>query len=126
MSTLDPKRLASLLLVTGEGAHRAVADLVNHLDAVPHVRKSHVAAAARVGQQALDPLSRQWRHGRTAGDGSGEGACDDCKARSFSKGSSSKGIKAIDLRLPGEMIVELAAPVAPERDVKKFKVSQQQ
>ncbi len=42
------------------------------------------------------------------------------------QGLLSKGIKGIDLRLPGEMIVELAAPVVPDKDVKKFKVSQQQ
>jgi cell division protein FtsQ len=38
----------------------------------------------------------------------------------------SKGIKGIDLRLPGEMIVELAVTVASDKDVKNLKVSQQQ
>ena len=36
------------------------------------------------------------------------------------------GIKSIDLRLPGEVIVQLAEPVAPEKDIKDFKVSQKQ
>lgn len=124
MSTLDPKRLASLLLVTGEGAHLAVADLVRDLDAVSHVRK-HVTAAARVGH-------RRWTlyldNGITVAlpETGAEHALATIAKLDRSQGLLSKGIKAIDLRLPGEMIVELAAPVAPERDVKNFKVSQQQ
>ncbi|MGE0239561.1 MAG: cell division protein FtsQ/DivIB [Parvibaculaceae bacterium] len=124
MSTLDPKRLASLLLVTGEGAHRAVADLVGELDAVPRVKK-HVAAAARVGQ-------RRWTlyldNGVTVAlpeTGSAQALATLAKI-DRAQGILSKGIKAIDLRLPDEMIVELVAPALPDKDVKNFKVSQQQ
>ncbi|WP_119268254.1 cell division protein FtsQ/DivIB [Taklimakanibacter deserti] len=124
MSTLDPKRLASLLLVTGEGAHRAVAGLVNELETVPQVKK-HVAAAARVGE-------RRWTlyldNGVTIAlpETGSDKALMTLARLDRAQGLLSKGIKAIDLRLPGEMIVELAAPVAPDKDVKKFKVSQQQ
>jgi cell division protein FtsQ len=124
MSTLDPKRLASLLLVTGEGAHRAVAGLVNELDAVPQMKK-HVAAAARVGQ-------RRWTlyldNGVTVAlpETGSEKALVTLAKLDRAQGLLSKGIKAIDLRLPGEMIVELQAPAVPDKDVKNFKVSQQQ
>lgn len=124
MSTLDPKRMASLLLVTGEGAHRAVAQLVSDLDKVPRVKK-HVSAAARVGQ-------RRWTlyldNGVTVAlpeMGSGEALATLAKLDK-AQGLLSRGIKGIDFRLPGEMIVELAAPAQPDKDVKNFKVSQQQ
>jgi cell division protein FtsQ len=124
MSTLDPKRMSSLLLVTGEGAHRAAASLVNDLEAVPRVRK-HVLAAARVGQ-------RRWTlyldNGVTVAlpeIGSSK-ALATLARLDQAQGLLSKGIKGIDLRLPGEMIVALAAPVAPDKDIKNFKVSQQQ
>jgi cell division protein FtsQ len=124
MSTLDPKRMSSLLLVTGEGAHRAVAGLVNELSAVPRVKK-RVAAAARVGQ-------RRWTlyldNGITVAlpEKEPEKALAALARLDQSQGLLSKGIKAIDLRLPGEMIVELAAPVATDKDLKNFKVSQRQ
>ncbi|MGE3871918.1 MAG: cell division protein FtsQ/DivIB [Parvibaculaceae bacterium] len=124
MSTLDPKRMSSLLLVTGEGAHRAVASLVNELETVPQLRK-HVAAAARVGQ-------RRWTlyldNGVTVAlpEAAWEKALVTLVKIDRAQGFLSKGIKSIDLRLPGEMIVELASPVAPGKDVKNFKVSQQQ
>jgi cell division protein FtsQ len=124
MSTLDPKRMSSLLLVTGEGAHRAAAALVNDLETVPQVRK-HVLAAARVGQ-------RRWTlfldNGVTVAlpEAGSSKALAALAKLDQAQGLLSKGIKGIDLRLPGEMIVELAAPVAPDKDVKNFKVSQQQ
>jgi cell division protein FtsQ len=124
MSTLDPKRMSTLLLVTGEGAHRASAALVNDLEAVPQVRR-HVLAAARVGQ-------RRWTlfldNGVTVAlpeMGSGK-ALVTLAGVDQAQGLLSRGIKGIDLRLPGEMIIELAGPVAPGEDVKDFKVSQQQ
>jgi cell division protein FtsQ len=124
MSTLDPKRLSSLLLVTGEGAHRAVAGLVSGLTTVPQVKK-HVAAAARVGE-------RRWTlyldNGVTIAlpERGAEKALASLARLDRAQGLLSRGIKAIDLRFPGEMIVELQAPVAPDRDVRDFKVSQQQ
>ncbi|MGE0007475.1 MAG: cell division protein FtsQ/DivIB, partial [Parvibaculaceae bacterium] len=123
MSTLDPGRLASLLLVTGEGAHLAVAGLVSELESVPQIKK-HVRAAARVGE-------RRWTlyldNGVTVAlPEAGAGKALATLARiDRAQGLLSRGIRAVDLRLPGEMIVELAAPVAPDNGVKKFKVSQQ-
>jgi cell division protein FtsQ len=124
MSTLDPGRLSSLLLVTGEGAHRAAAELVGELEAVPQV-KARIAAAARVGQ-------RRWTlyldNGVTVAlpeTGTAK-ALATLAGLDHNQGLLSKGIKSIDLRLPGEVIVQLAEPVAPEKDIKDFKVSQKQ
>lgn len=124
MSTLDPRRLASLLLVTGEGAHRAAAELVGQLDQVPKVKR-HVTAAARVGE-------RRWTLYLDNGITVALPQKDPAKALEAlaeldrSQKILSKGIKSIDLRLADEMIVELPEPVAPEKDIKNFKVSQQQ
>lgn len=124
MSTLDPRRLSSLLLVTGEGAHRAAAELVGQLEAIPQVKK-HVTAAARVGQ-------RRWTlyldNGATVALPEKEPAkaLATLAALDRSQGLLSKGIKSVDLRLANEMIVELPEAVTPEKDIKKFKVSQQQ
>lgn len=124
MSTLDPRRLSSLLLITGEGAHRAVAGLVGELEAVPEVR-ARIAAAARVGQ-------RRWTlyldNGVTVAlpETGADKALAMLAELDRSQGILSKGIKSLDLRFAGELVVELAEPVAPEKDVKNFKVSQQQ
>lgn len=124
MSTLDPRRLASLLLVTGEGAHRAAAELVGQLDQVPKVKR-HVTAAARVGE-------RRWTlyldNGMTVAlpEKDPAKALEALAQLDSSQKILSKGIKSIDLRLADEMIVELPEPVAPEKDIKNFKVSQQQ
>ncbi|WP_119392564.1 cell division protein FtsQ/DivIB [Taklimakanibacter lacteus] len=124
MSTLDPRRLSSLLLITGEGAHRAVADLVSELDTVPKV-KARVTAAARVGQ-------RRWTLYMDNGVTVALPEIDSAKAlRTLadldrSQGLLGKGIKSLDLRFPGELVVDLAEPVAPEKDIKNFKVSQKQ
>ncbi len=48
--SLDPRRFADLLLVTGEGANTAARALVNQLEAMPDLR-SRVKAAARVGNR---------------------------------------------------------------------------
>ncbi len=124
MSTLDPRRLSSLLLITGEGAHRAVAGLVGELEAVPEVR-ARIAAAARVGQ-------RRWTlyldNGVTVAlpETGADKALAMLAELDRSQGILSKGVKSLDLRFAGELVVELAEPVAPEKDVKNFKVSQQQ
>ncbi len=124
MSTLDPRRLASLLLVTGEGAHRAAAELVGQLDQVPKVKR-HVTAAARVGE-------RRWTlyldNGITVAlpEKDAAKALETLAALDRSQKLLSKGVKSIDLRLPNEMIVELPEAVVPEKDIKNFKVSQQQ
>jgi cell division protein FtsQ len=124
MSTLDPRRLSSMLLITGEGAHHAVADLVSELEAVPQV-KARVAAAARVGQ-------RRWTlyldNGVTVAlpETGMAKALATLAGLDRNQGLISKGVKSIDLRLPGEVIVQLAEPVAPEKDIKNFKVSQKQ
>jgi cell division protein FtsQ len=48
MSSLDPKRMGHLLVVTGEGAQKEAEGLINLLEAYPDL-KSTVRGAARVG-----------------------------------------------------------------------------
>ncbi len=50
IASLDPGRFSRLLVVTGEGANRAVKSLVNHLEAHPEIR-SRLRAAAYVGRR---------------------------------------------------------------------------
>jgi len=97
---------------------------VSELEAVPQV-KARVAAAARVGQ-------RRWTlyldNGVTVAlpaTGMAK-ALETLAGLDRNQGLLSKGVKSIDLRLPGEVIVQLAEPVAPEKDIKNFKVSQKQ
>ncbi len=50
ISSVEPRELPGYLVVTGEGAQRTVAELVNQLEAYPTLR-SKVRAAARVGNR---------------------------------------------------------------------------
>ena len=50
ISSLDVAQMPKLLMVTGEGAHKAVFSLVNHLEALDGL-SSRVKAAARVGNR---------------------------------------------------------------------------
>lgn len=124
MSTLDPRRMSSLLLVTGEGAHRAAAELVEDLNNVPQIR-ARVSAAAWVGQ-------RRWTlyldNGVTVAlpESGTRRALATLAELDRSEGLLSKGIRAVDLRFAREVIVEPAVPVAPEKDVKDFRVSDRQ
>jgi len=49
-TSIDAREVKNLLVVTGEGAHKKVFDLVNHLEA--HLRlKSQIVAAGRIGNR---------------------------------------------------------------------------
>lgn len=126
MSTLDPRRMASLLLVTGEGAHLAAAGLAKDLEGVP-VLKERVRAAARVGQRrwtlfldngltiALpekDPVSAMQLMARL-----------EKKERLLEK-----GVKNIDLRLDGRVTIAIATVEKPDKakPSEKMKLSQNQ
>jgi cell division protein FtsQ len=113
MSTLDPKRMGKLLLVTGEGAQGAAQELVNRLEAHPHLR-SRVKAAARVGQ-------RRWtlyldsgatvalpEHGEDA-------AMGRIEALDREQGVLSKGITGVDLRAGDRIVVALVATPEPQK-----------
>lgn len=124
VSAIDPSRVSLLPLITGEGAHLAAAELVNQLEAVPAI-KSHLMGAARVGERrwtlfldngikvalpeygvstALAMLSRLERE----------------------RALLEKGIVAIDLRLPGRVVIEPAAVAEESKPKLPLRVSVQQ
>ena len=126
MSTLDPKRMASLLLVTGEGAHLAVAGLAKDLAAVPDIGV-RVKAAARVGQ-------RRWTlfldNGLTVAlpEHDSVSAIRLMARLEQSEGILEKGVKSIDLRLDGRVIIAIATVDKPDKakSPEKMKLSQNQ
>jgi cell division protein FtsQ len=126
MSTLDPKRMASLLLVTGEGAHLAAASLVKDLASVPDL-KERVRAAARVGQ-------RRWTlfldNGLTIAlpEKNQLPAMQLMSRLEKSEGLLEKGIKNVDLRLDGRVIIAVATVDKPDKAkaADKMKLSQNQ
>jgi cell division protein FtsQ len=119
MSTLDPKRMGKLLLVTGEGAQGAAQELVNRLEAHPHLG-SRVKAAARVGQ-------RRWTlyldSGATVAlpEQGEDAAMGRIEALDREQGLLSKGITGVDLRAGDRIVVALAA--TPESRKGKVRVS---
>lgn len=120
MSGFDPSIMPSLPLVTGEGANGAAEELVNQLSAVPDLLLK-VKAAARVGQ-------RRWTLYLDSGirialpEEGVEQALARVAAMDASQHVLSKGIQAIDLRIPGEMSV-MIAEVAPDGAAAKQKLS---
>jgi cell division protein FtsQ len=123
MSSLDPARMTSLPLVTGEGAQSAISELVNQLEAHPGL-KSKMLAAARVGQ-------RRWTLHLDNGvfvalpEKDVEKAMARVEELDQRYDLLSKGIKGIDLRVAGRVTVMVseAPAAAPES---KLKVSQRQ
>jgi cell division protein FtsQ len=119
MSTLDPKRMGKLLLVTGEGAQGAAQELVNRLEAHPHLR-SRVKAAARVGQ-------RRWTlyldSGATVAlpEHGEDEAMGRIEALDRAERVLSKGITGVDLRAADRIVIGLAAVPEPKKG--KMRVS---
>ena len=124
MSTLDPKRMASLLLVTGEGAHSAAAALVTDLAGVPEL-KERVRAAARVGQ-------RRWTLFLDNGLTIALPEQDQLSAMQLmarlekSEHVLEKGIQSVDLRLDGRVVIAIATIEKPgkTKPAEKMKLSQ--
>ncbi|CAN5153138.1 hypothetical protein BH10PSE7_BH10PSE7_40790 [soil metagenome] len=106
MSTLNPHRLSSLLVVTGEGANEAAIDLVNQLEAQPALR-SRVIAAARVG-------FRRWTlfldNGLSVAlpEQDAEKALQRLADLDRQRALLSKGIQSVDLRLADRVIIAVA------------------
>lgn len=115
MSGLGASHLVKLPLVTGEGANVAAAELFNHLEAVPDLLLQ-VKAAARVGD-------RRWTLYLDSGvtvllpeEGMGE-AIRRVDELNRSQRLLSKGIRSVDLRMPGQVVVAVAE-VKAEAEVK--------
>ena len=106
MSGLAAAQLVRLPLVTGEGANSAAADLINQLSAYPDIMLQ-MKAAARVG-------NRRWTLYLDSGitvqlpENGWQDALRLADDLNRSQQLLSRGIRSLDLRLAGRVIVEVA------------------
>ena len=106
MSGFAAAQLVRLPLVTGEGANTAAAELINQLEAYPDLMLQ-VNAAARVG-------SRRWTLYLDSGvtvllpEAGWRDAVKTADELNRSQQLLSKGIRSVDLRLEGRVVVEVA------------------
>jgi len=106
MSGLQAAQLVRLPLVTGEGANLAAADLINQLSAYPDIMLQ-MKAAARVG-------NRRWTLYLDSGitvqlpEKGWQDALRMADDLNRSQQLLSRGIRSVDLRLAGRVIVEVA------------------
>ena len=104
ISSIDPARLPGLLVVTGEGAQTAVAELIGQLDGHPAL-KLEVRAASRVGQ-------RRWTLHLESGaaialpEANVAEALAAAEALNAGSGIFGKGISVVDFRIPGRIVVK--------------------
>lgn len=108
MSEIDPARLPGLLVVTGEKANEAVAELVNQLEAMQDLRMK-VRAASRVGKRRwnlyLENGTKIMLPSGTFGEGARQALALAKSNRLFS-GQAAE----IDLRIPGMVRIAVVAP----------------
>ena len=122
MSSVTANQVQGLPLVTGEGAQFAAKELVNQLEVTPSILLK-VKAAARVGQ-------RRWNlyldNGITIQlpEKDVGAALARLDALDTSQRLLSKGIRNVDLRLSGQIIVGVAEVAADATDQSGLKVSQ--
>jgi cell division protein FtsQ len=106
MSGLVAAQLVRLPLVTGEGANKTAAELINQLEAYPDLMLQ-VRAAARVGD-------RRWTLYLDSGvtvllpEGGWREAMKRIDELNRTQQLLSKGIRSVDLRLDGRVVVEVA------------------
>lgn len=106
MSGLSAAQLVRLPLVTGEGANMAAAELINQLSAYPGIMLQ-VKAAARVG-------NRRWTLYLDSGitvqlpENGWQDALRMTDELNTRQQLLSRGIRSVDLRLAGRVIVEVA------------------
>jgi cell division protein FtsQ len=122
MSNVLPGNLPALPLVTGEGAQFEVAELVNQLEVSTDL-SSKVSGAARVGQ-------RRWNlyldNGITVllPEENVAGALARLSALESSQQLLSKGVRSVDLRFLGRVIVGIAEIEETTSGKSKLKLSQ--
>jgi cell division protein FtsQ len=120
MGGLELVRQSHFMLVTGEGANLAAAELVNHLEALPELRKK-VGAAAMVGK-------RRWTLYLDNGvkialpEQGIEKALAQVASLDASQNILSKGIREIDLRIAGQMTVAINEIEEPKTTASLSKV----
>lgn len=117
MSGFPAAKLVQLPLVTGEGANLAAADLFNHISATPDLLLQ-IKAAARVGD-------RRWTlyldNGVTVmlPEEGWRAAVTQVAELDRTQRLLSKGIRSVDLRVPGRVVASVAQVAADETDPKK-------
>jgi cell division protein FtsQ len=110
MSSIEAARFVGLPLVTGEGAQRAAAELINQLAANPGLMLQ-VKAAARVGD-------RRWTLYLDSGvtillpERNWVAAIAEVQRLDETQQLLSKGIRSVDLRVPGRIGVAVAEVAA--------------
>jgi cell division protein FtsQ len=125
ISSLPPGQFSDLILVTGEGAQRDAADLVQLLSGHAEL-KPHVRAAARAGE-------RRWNLVLDSGivielpEDKPDAALSEIEKLDRDHALLSKGITRIDLRVPGKMAVTVAEASGDDgKPSKKIKISRNQ
>ena len=122
MSNVLAGNLPALPLVTGEGAQFMVAELVNQLEVSADL-SSKVSGAARVGQ-------RRWNLYLDNGitillpEENVAGGLARLSALESSQNLLSKGVRSVDLRFPGRVIVGIAEIEETTSGKSKLKLSQ--
>lgn len=112
MSGLEASQMVRLPLVTGEGANSAAAELINQLSAYPDIMLQ-VKAAARVGSRrwtlyldngiTVQLPERDWQQAIATAD-----------ELNKTQKILARGIRSLDLRLPGRVTVEVAEIAAAD------------
>jgi cell division protein FtsQ len=113
MSSLDPDSFTDLLVVTGDGAQEKPWDLVNHIEGHT-VLKSHLRAAARVGMRRWTLYLDNGLRIALAEDDIA-GSLDRAAALIDQENVLDRGVALIDLRMPGQVVMELMPRDKPEQ-----------
>jgi cell division protein FtsQ len=124
MSGLATAELVKLPLVTGEGANTAATELINQLEAYPDLMLQ-VKAAARVG-------GRRWTLYLDSGitvllpERNWMAAIAEANNLNRSQQILSKGIRSLDMRLEGQVTVQVAEVAAEEGGTDKKPLAKRQ
>jgi cell division protein FtsQ len=122
MSNLSANAMTALPLVTGEGAQFEVEGLVNQLEATPDLSLK-MKAAARVGQRRWN-LYLDNHVTVLLPEKDVEAALQRLQALDASQHILSKGVKTVDLRFAGRVIVGIAEVEEASAGTAKPKTSQ--
>jgi cell division protein FtsQ len=112
MGGLELLGKSHFLLLTGDGANLAAAELVNHLEANPELKKK-VSAAALVGKRRWTLYLDNGVKIALPEQGVAE-ALAKVSALDASQNILSKGIRELDLRIAGQMTVALSEIEEPK------------
>jgi cell division protein FtsQ len=121
MGGLDFLNRSQFLLVSGEEANLKVAELVNHLEATPELRKK-VSAAALVGKRRWTLYLANGVKIALPTEGVSE-ALAKAAALDASQNILSKGIRELDFRIAGQMTVAISEIEEPKTTASIAKVA---